>query len=132
MLRAAMRSWPILAAILLGASSARAADTPTYNKDVASIINAKCVSCHRPNQVAPMALLSYREVRPWARAIKAKVTAREMPPWQADPRYGKFKNDPSLSAAELAKVTAWVDAGAPEGAGAPPEPPRFSAGGWTH
>jgi hypothetical protein len=132
MFRAAMRSWSILAATLLGASSAWAADTPTYNKDVASIINAKCVSCHRPNQVAPMALLSYREVRPWARAIKAKVTAREMPPWQADPRYGKFKNDPSLSAAELAKVTAWVDAGAPEGGGAPPEPPRFSAGGWTH
>src|SRR6185503_14175747 len=104
MFRATMRSWPVLAAILLGTSSAGAADTPTYNKDVAAIINAKCVSCHRPNQIAPMALLSYREVRPWARAIKAKVVTREMPPWQADPRYGKFKNDPSLSAIEIAKI----------------------------
>jgi hypothetical protein len=105
---------------------------PTYNKDVAAILSAKCASCHRPNQVAPMSLLSYREVRPWARAIKAKVVAHEMPPWQADSKYGKFTNDPSLSAAEIAKITAWVDAGAAEGTGAPPEPPHFSAGGWTH
>src|SRR5712691_3713747 len=129
MLRAAMRSWPILAVMLLGASSAVAADTPTYNQDVAPIINAKCISCHRPNQVAPMSLLSYRELRPWARAVKAKVVSREMPPWQADPKYGKFSNDPSLTPAEVAKITAWVDAGALEGTGAPPESPRFSAGG---
>jgi hypothetical protein len=130
----AMRAWPVLAATLLGATSAAAADTPTYNNDVAPIINAKCASCHRPNQIAPMSLLSYREVRPWARALKAKVMSREMPPWSADPHVGrlKFKNDPSLSDREIALITAWADAGAPEGTGTAPPLPRFSAGGWTH
>jgi hypothetical protein len=128
-----MRSWAFSAAAFFCASSVAAgADAPTYNKDVAPILNAKCVSCHRPNQIAPMTLLSYRDVRPWARAIKAKVSSREMPPWSADPRYGKFKNDPSLNAAEIATISSWVDAGAPEGTGVAPPLPRFSAGGWSH
>src|SRR5687767_10776416 len=81
-------------ALLVAADAS--AQAPTYNKDVAAILNRSCAECHRPNQVAPMSLLSYQEARPWAKAIKAKVTAREMPPWFADPRYGKFANDKSL------------------------------------
>jgi hypothetical protein len=79
-----------------------------------------------------MALTSYQEARPWARAIRTKVVAREMPPWFADPRFGKFSNDSSLTDAEIATVVAWVDAGAPEGDGAAPEPPQFSDAGWSH
>ena len=89
----------ICTALGIAATIANAsAQTPTYNKDVAPILYRSCAECHRPNQVAPMSLLSYQDARPWAKAIKAKVTAREMPPWFADPRYGKFTNDKSLTA----------------------------------
>ena len=111
---------------------AGAEDTPTYNGIVGNLLLDNCASCHRPEQVAPMSLLSYDEARPWARAIKAKVEAREMPPWFADPRFGKFSNDTSLSDADIATVVAWVDAGAPEGDGVAPEPPQFSDSGWSH
>jgi hypothetical protein len=121
--------------ILLLMSSQPAAQSgkaaPTYNREVAPIINRSCSECHRPEQVAPMSLLSYQEVRPWARAIKAKVVAREMPPWHADPKHGKFKNDRSLSQAEIDTISAWVDAGAPQGTGDAPKAPVF-AGGWSH
>ncbi len=104
----------------------------TYTKDVAPIIYENCASCHRPNQIAPMSLLSYEDARPWARAIKAKVRAREMPPWFADPRFGEFANDTSLTEAEIETLSAWADAGAPRGDGPTPAPPRFSEVGWSH
>ncbi len=130
-----MRALAVTAAILVFSGavvSAGAADTPTYNKDVGKLLLDNCASCHRPDQVAPMSLLSYKDARPWARAIKAKVEAREMPPWFADPRFGKFSNDSSLSDDEIATVVAWVDAGAPEGDGVAPEPPQFADSGWSH
>jgi hypothetical protein len=117
-------------ALLLAAGAS--AQTPTYNKDVAPILHRSCAECHRPNQVAPMSLLSYQDARPWAKAIKAKVTAREMPPWFADPRYGKFSNDKSLSPAEIQTLSAWADAGAPQGTGAAPVAPKFADAGWSH
>ncbi len=113
-----------------GARAERAAATPTFNKDVAPILFSTCVECHRPGQVAPMSLLSFTEARPWARAIKTKVAAREMPPWFADPRYGKFRNARSLSQEQIDTIAAWVDAGAPEGDGAAPTPPEFPEG-WS-
>lgn len=131
MLRATIGMTAVAAVLTLAAPSFAADTAPTYNHDVASILNEKCASCHRPNQVAPMTLLSFKEVRPWARAIKAKVVSREMPPWFADQKYGKFSNDPSLTDAEIATITKWVDAGAPEGTGTAPAP-KFSAGGWSH
>ena len=130
-----MRALAVTAAILVFSGafvSAGAGDTPTYNKDVGKLLLDNCASCHRPDQVAPMSLLSYKDARPWARAIKAKVEAREMPPWFADPRFGKFSNDSSLSDDEIATVVAWVDAGAPEGDGVAPEPPQFADSGWSH
>ena len=114
------------------AEGAGAAETPTYNQDVGPILLENCTTCHRPNQVAPMSLLTYRDARPWARAIKAKVASREMPPWFADPRFGKFSNDKSLSEEQIATIVAWADAGAPQGAGTAPAAPRFSAAGWSH
>ena len=63
-----------------------AEETPTFTKDVAPIIFENCITCHRPNHIAPMTLGSYEEVRPWARSIKDVVVARVMPPWGADPQ----------------------------------------------
>jgi mono/diheme cytochrome c family protein len=129
-----MRAIAVTATIIvaMGTVLAAAEDTPSYNKNVGQLLFDNCASCHRPNQVAPMSLLTYAESRPWARAIKAKVESREMPPWFADPRFGKFSNDSSLSEEAIAMVVAWVDAGAPEGDGTAPEPPQFSDSGWSH
>ena len=114
------------------ATAQSASAAPTFNQDVAPIIFRHCAECHRPNQIAPMSLLSYQEVRPWAKGIRAKVHSRQMPPWFADPRFGKFANDKSLSQAEIDTIAAWVDAGAPQGNGSAPPHPKFSDGGWSH
>jgi hypothetical protein len=106
--------------------------TPTFAKDVAPIVFKHCSHCHRPGEVAPMSLLSYDDVRPWARAIKSKVIAREMPPWGADPKETlKMRNDPSLSDAQIATIVAWVDGGAPKGNEADMPPKPTFAEGWT-
>jgi hypothetical protein len=87
----------------------------TFTKDIAPILFKNCAGCHRPGDIAPMSLLSYKEARPWARSIKEKVLTRAMPPWSADPRYGEFSNDASLSERDIAAIVAWVDQGAKEG-----------------
>ena len=128
-----LRTMSVIAIVgltLTAASPSAAQGTPTYNQHVGPILLENCATCHRPNQIAPMSLLSYKDARPWARAVKAKVVAREMPPWFADPRYGTFSNDSSLSDDEIATIVAWVDGGAPEGSGPAPNPPRFSEAGW--
>jgi len=124
----------IAVATLFAARPARAADgkpAPTFSKDVAPIFYKSCVECHRPTMFAPMSLVTYDEARPWARSIKQRVVARAMPPWGADAPHGVFKNDPSLSQAEIDTIAAWVDAGAPKGEDKDlPSPPQF-ADGWT-
>jgi len=101
----------------------------TFTRDVAPILYSKCVACHRQGEVAPMPLLSYDDARPWAKAIKEKVVLRQMPPWFADPKYGTFANDPSLSAREIETISKWVDGGAARGdAGDLPKPPQFTEG----
>ena len=89
----------------------------TFSKDVAPILQKACQNCHRPGAIAPMSLLTYQDARPWARSIKQKVMSREMPPWYIDRHVGinKFKDDPSLSEAEIATIAKWVDQGAPAG-----------------
>jgi len=87
----------------------------TFSHDVAPIFYTKCVTCHRPGEVAPMSLITYRDVRPWASAIREKVTARVMPPWHADRQYGSFRNDLSLTQREIDTIAAWVSSGASEG-----------------
>jgi hypothetical protein len=107
----------IVVAVLLSAAASASAQPVTYAKDVAPILQRSCQGCHRPGQMAPMSLLTYQEVRPWARAIKQRVVDREMPPWGIDPHVGiqRFKNDPSLRDDEIATIVKWVDAGAPMG-----------------
>ncbi|MGH9176147.1 MAG: thiol-disulfide isomerase, partial [Vicinamibacterales bacterium] len=105
---------------------------PTFTRDIAPIVYKHCAQCHRPGEVAPMSLLSYDDVRPWARAIKSKVISREMPPWGADPDQGlKMRNDPSLSKTQIDTISAWVDAGAPRGSDADLPPAPTFAEGWT-
>jgi hypothetical protein len=110
--------------------SAQAAAAPTFNHDVAPILYSKCATCHRLGAGGPMALTSFKEVRPWGRSIKARVTKREMPPWSADPRWGDYRNDISLSDEQIKTINAWVDGGMPEGAGPAPAMPTYPDGGW--
>ncbi|HTH23730.1 MAG TPA: cytochrome c, partial [Vicinamibacterales bacterium] len=109
------------------------ANAPTFAKDVAPIMYGKCANCHRPGEVAPMSLLSYEDARPWAKAIKTKVMAREMPPWGADMSQTlPMRNDISLSQKEIDTIAAWVDGGAAKGNAADmPPSPKFATG-WTN
>src|SRR5688572_4923422 len=97
-----------LALVFVGAVSAvpafaQQASAPTFSKDVAPILFANCTSCHRPGEIAPMSLMTYKEARPWAKAIATRVTNGTMPPWHADPAHGSFSNARMLS--ELQKQT---------------------------
>lgn len=103
--------------VVLIASAANAQTAPTFSKDIAPILQAKCQECHQPNSIAPMSLVTFAEARPWARSIKQRVATRQMPPWHIDQSVGvqKFKNDMSLSQKQIDTIVAWVDAGAPQG-----------------
>jgi hypothetical protein len=101
------------------------AAAPVFSKDIAPILFQHCASCHRAGQIAPMSLLSYEEVRPWAASIREKVATGAMPPWHSDAPRGQFSNDRRLSDAEKALILRWVSAGAPKGDAKdlPPVPP---------
>jgi mono/diheme cytochrome c family protein len=111
----------VVAALALSPSASQAqsaAPAPvTFTKDVAPIFQAKCQECHRTGSMAPMSLVSFEEARPWARAIKERVSTRQMPPWHIDRNVGvqKFKNDMSLSDQQIDTIVRWVDNGAPMG-----------------
>jgi len=113
--------------VILAATPLLAEETQvTFTKDVAPILQERCQVCHRPNTFAPMSLLTYEEARPWAKSIKQKVVAREMPPWYIDKNVGvhNFKNDVSLTDQQIATLVKWADNGAPKGNPADMPPPR--------
>jgi len=87
----------------------------TYTRDIAPILNKNCVMCHRPNDVAPMSLMTYEEVLPFARMIQQNVTQRKMPPWHADSHVGEFMNDARLSDEEISIIVSWVKGGTKKG-----------------
>ncbi len=126
-----MRIFIVLAAGAGLVGLASAAPVPTFSKDVAPILENHCQECHRPGEAAPMSLLNYQQARPWAKAIKAALLSGKMPPWPADPRYGHFSNDRSLSQQERETIVAWVDAGAPEGNPKDLPAPRKFVDGWN-
>jgi hypothetical protein len=101
--------------------AAPAAPEVTFTRDIAPILQRSCQNCHRPGQVAPMSLLTYEDARPWARAMKQRTGLRDkagvMPPWYIEKNIGiqHYKNDPSLSDEEVAKIAKWADTGAPRG-----------------
>ena len=131
----------VLAGLLapVAAHAQSAASDPTFAKDVAPILQRTCQGCHHPNSIGPMSLVTYQEVRPWAKSIKARITigphAGVMPPWFVEKDIGiqKIKGDPSLSEQEIATVVKWVNNGAPLGNAADmPKPLVFDdSGRWT-
>jgi hypothetical protein len=98
---------------------------PTFTRDVAPIFQKSCQACHHAGTSAPMSLVSYEDVRPWARSIRQRVANREMPPWHLDKTVGirRYKNDRSLSDDEIATIVRWVDEGAAQGNPADMPPP---------
>jgi hypothetical protein len=107
------------------------ANTVTFTKDVAPIFFKSCAECHRPGESAPFSVLSYKDVRPWAKSIREKVVNREMPPWHADPHVGEWANDRRLKQQEIDTITAWIDGGAKEGEAKDlPAAPQY-AEGWS-
>jgi tetratricopeptide (TPR) repeat protein/mono/diheme cytochrome c family protein len=115
---------------LIGCSSTAAAQPAvTFSKDVAPILSAHCVTCHRPGEIAPFSLLSYADARPQARAIAKATRDRTMPPWKPEPGFGDFANAHRLTEQQISTIQRWVDAGALEGDAAAIPPPLLT-GGW--
>jgi hypothetical protein len=99
----------------LAAGLSAQAPPPTFHKDVEPILQKNCQSCHRPGEGGPFSLLTYGDAKLMSSSIKRVVSQKIMPPWYADPKFGHFSNDRSMSAAEIATLVAWVNGGAPEG-----------------
>jgi peroxiredoxin len=107
------------------------AEPVTYARDVARILHARCASCHRQGQVAPFSLLTFDQAHRWAASIGEVIADNRMPPWHADPRYGHFANDRSLTARERSVLNSWIQQGTPPGNLAlAPEPPKYPQG-WS-
>jgi hypothetical protein len=111
-----------VAALATLAAHDRISTKVTWDREIAPIVRARCVSCHSSGGKGPMPLTTYDEVRPWARAIKEEVLTRRMPKWHVVRGYGDFTNDPSLSPFEIGLIAAWVDGGAPSTRPAAPGP----------
>jgi hypothetical protein len=132
-------TWKSVAGLLVGmaalasthATTEEHAGIVTFNRDVLPVLQKNCQSCHRPGEIAPMSFLSYKETRPWARAMKTAVVARQMPPWFADPAYGHFANDKRLSDADINTIVAWADGGASEGEEKDKPPQVAFQEGWS-
>jgi type 1 glutamine amidotransferase len=132
-------SWRALAILIPaafmagGLFAASPTDTPrvVFSKDVAPVLQRHCQTCHRPGEAAPFSLLTYEQARPWAKAIKEAVLLKKMPPWFADPHYGRFSNDRSLSQSDVNTLVAWADGGAPEGDARDLPPKLAYLEGWS-
>src|SRR5580765_557043 len=96
-------------AVPMRATTEEASVGVTFNRDVLPILQKNCQTCHRPGEIAPMSFLTYKDARPWARAMKTAVVNRQMPPWFADPAYGHFANDKRLNDADINAISAWAD-----------------------
>ena len=136
--RVAVSSTALGIAIMLvsALASAQSADQNiTFTRDIMPILQENCQTCHRAEGIAPMSLMTYDEVRPWAPLIQYKVVNRQMPPGHIDRNIGiqKFKNDRALSDEEVATISAWVNAGAPQGNpdDLPPQQQFVDATAWT-
>ena len=102
----------------------------TYCRDIAPILQRRCAGCHRPGQVAPFSLTTYRQAAGWSAAIAEAVEEGRMPPWHADPRHGRFANDARLTDPERRRIVDWARGGAPEGDPAELPPPAAFPSGW--
>jgi hypothetical protein len=103
---------PLIGLLCAAAASAATSTQVTFYKDVLPVLEKNCQNCHRPGEAAPFSLLTYKDARPWAAAMKEAVVSRKMPPWFADPHVGKFSNDRSLSKSDVHTLVAWAESGA--------------------
>ncbi|MBZ5619049.1 MAG: cytochrome c [Acidobacteriia bacterium] len=126
-----MRLFALSLSCVAIAAAAGSSQPATFNKDVLPVLQKNCQSCHRPGEVAPMSFLTYQEARPWAKAIKAAVLSRKMPPWFADAKYGHFLNERKLTEAETKALVSWADNGAPEGDAKDKPAPAHFMQGWN-
>jgi peroxiredoxin/mono/diheme cytochrome c family protein len=122
---------PVAGCIIARAPKAKGDAPVTFTREVARILQKNCQECHRPDQIGPMPLLTYDDAAAWSETIREVVQERRMPPWRADPRYGKFENDRSLSKDERAALLAWIDAGCPKGDDRDLPAPRHFDPGWV-
>ena len=104
---------------------------PTFYKDVLPILQNHCQTCHRPGEIGPFPLLTYEQTRPRADAMAHAVEMKMMPPWFADPRYGHFANNLSLTEQQIQTISAWAAAGAPPGSPSDAPPPKKWTEGWN-
>ncbi len=126
-------------AVISAPAMAEVPAKPTFTKDIMPILQENCQTCHRPagtnlsGMIAPMSLITYQEVRPWAKAISKAVNAKVMPPWDATPEFhGVFKNERTLTEDQIATIEKWVKMRAPRGNPKDaPEPLTFSDSGWN-
>ena len=116
---------------LLLCSGLWAVDAPTFYREVLPVLQKHCQQCHRRGEVAPMPFLTYAQTRPWAKAIREAVALKKMPPWFAEPGFGPFANDRSLSQPDIDTLVRWVDSGAPEGDPNHAPPLRSWPDGWN-
>jgi hypothetical protein len=125
-----------LCGLLMGTAASNDTAPPppgktTFYKDVLPILQNTCQSCHRAGEVAPMALMTYEDARPWAVAIKMAVTTGKMPPWYADPQYGHFSNERKLTPQQIRTLVSWVDGGAKPGDAKDAPAPMQFVDGWN-
>ncbi len=126
-------SFALLVSIFFSASlfaQAPQGPAPTYTKDVAPILQKHCQTCHRPGEAGPFSMLTYEDTKPWATMMKRVVQQKVMPPWFADPSYGHFANDRSLTPEEIRTLVVWVNAGAQNGDPKDMPPPIHFEEGW--
>jgi hypothetical protein len=97
----------------------------TFYKDVLPVLQNKCQSCHRPGELAPMSFMTYREVRPWADAIRTVVANRKMPPWPGHSTHVALPAYRLLTQQEIEIFIKWVDQGALEGNPKDAPPPLY-------
>jgi peroxiredoxin len=121
---------PVAGCLIARAVSPKKDATITYTKHVAGIVQKNCQECHRPGQIAPMSLLTYDDVVAWSETIREVIKDMRMPPWHADPRYGRFENDRRLSAVERETLLTWIERGCSYGNKEDLPPPRQFAEGW--
>jgi peroxiredoxin len=121
---------PVAGCIIAHKTTAKNEGTVTFARDVSRILQKNCQDCHRPGQIGPFSLLTYRDARAWAETIREVVSDRRMPPWYADLRYGHFSNDRSLPAKEREALLAWIDQGMPKGDDKDLPPPRVFPEVW--
>jgi hypothetical protein len=121
----------ICAGVCASSPASAHSSAPTFYKDVLPILQQHCQTCHRAGEIAPMPLVTYAQVRKYAADMKRMTSSRMMPPWFAEPRFGHFSNDPSLTQTQIETIADWADAAAPAGNPKDAPPKRHWAQGWN-